>query len=143
MTLGLDSIQPLGVLLVISAPGSALNLDDHDIVTVLQASAFPGKAVVGATDGRYHFVYLTDVTADSCGWLAEPLRGEPTLDQLVDPDSDLDDVPTLAKRKYCCVMTGKQAETCTTYRTFEDAPADQKMTWSEFATSYCVNKADG
>lgn len=121
--------QEVGVLLLVSTPGGKLTYEDHDVVLCSEASVNPGRAVVENDGGHWSFVYITD---KKCHETMELMR-QRTVGQGEDEEY-------IAKRKYCCVLDAARAEICKTYRTLDEAPPEQKMTWAEFETSYCVDK---
>ena len=118
-------------LLLISTPGGKLTYEDHDIVDCMEADLSPGRAVVANEGGHWSFVYITDKTCMETMMLRQPLTtGEGEEEQQI------------SKRKFCCVLDEARAEICKTYRSFEDAPEEQKMTWAQFEATYCVDKAE-
>lgn len=122
-------MQEDGVLMLISTPGGNLTYEDHDIVLCMEADAHPGNAVTANEGGHWTFVYITDKKCMDVMDLLQPRT-----------DGEGEDAEYLAKRKYCCVLDAARADICKTYRSLEEAPAEQKMTWAEFETTYCVDK---
>lgn len=121
--------QEMGVLLLISTPGGKLTYEDHDIVLCTEASVNPGSAVTANEGDHWSFVYITDkMCVETMDLICSRTTGEGEEEEYV------------SKRKYCCVLDAARAEICKTYRTLDEAPPEQKMTWAEFETSYCVDK---
>jgi hypothetical protein len=123
--------QEDGVLLLISTPGGKLTYEDHDVVQCMEASTNPGRAVVANEGGHWTFVYITDKKCMD------------TMDLMQSRTSGVgEDEEYIAKRLYGCVLDAARAEICKTYRTYDEAPEEQKMTWATFETSYRVSKDD-
>jgi len=115
------------VLILIAAAGGTLTYEDHDIVDCLAYDLNPGSAVESNERGNWSFVYITDSNpAEVSALLASWTTGDSSNPQ------------HLAKRRYGCVLGESRATICQTYRVLSEAPAEQKMTWSELNTSYLV-----
>lgn len=123
----------LGVLLLISTPGGTLSYDDHDIVVCQEASIHPGARVSANSNGQWRFVYITDRTCIQVMPLMQEQRSSEPTDE--DPGAGF-----VSRRKYCCVLDDERAAVCGTYRPYDEAPPEQKMTWAEFEATYCVDK---
>jgi len=122
-------MQEDGVLLLLSTPGGKLTYEDHDVVLCSEATTNPGRAVTENEGGHWSFVYITDKKCmDTVELMCHRTEGEGEDEQM------------LAKRRFCCVLDSARAEICKTYRPYDEAPPEQKMTWSEFETTYCVDK---
>jgi len=122
--------QEDGVLLLISTPGGKLTYEDHDVVQCMEASTNPGAAVTANEGGHWTFVYITDKKCmETLDLMQSHTTGEGETEEY------------LAKRVYGCALDAARAEICKTYRTYDEAPEEQKMTWAEFETSYRVSKA--
>ena len=127
----------LGVLLLISRPGGPLSYDDHDIVVCQQAAVSPGTRVSANAADQWSFLYITDATCAEVAHLTEDLR---SYDVPPEDEYGIGTPGQAARRRYCCVLTGKALVTCGTYRTLADAPSSQKVTFKEFTTSYLHDK---
>lgn len=122
------SAEEAGVLLLISSPGGSLAAGDHDIVVCQPANTHPGTAVAANAAGQWRFVYITDRTCMEVMHLMEPLNME--------PESAAD-----IGNRWCCVLDAYRATICSTYRSYQDAPLEQTMTWAEFEADFCVDKS--
>lgn len=132
------SAEEAGVLLTVSAPGSTLTIGDYEISSCLPASRFPGRRVASNPNGSWRFVYITDRRLSEVGYLASPWYC-PSVEDPMNPGEP----GCREKRRYRCQLDAVRDAACSTYRTFDEAPLEQIMSWDEFVSDFLVDKADG
>lgn len=121
----------MATLVLISTPGKDLTYEDGDIVSCMHEDVSPGTAVVANVGGHWSFVYITDRDCNASE--VEALTESWT-------EGDDEDQQFLAKRRTYCTLPGDAAQYQTFY-SYEEAPAEMKMTWAEFSALLTVKQA--
>ena len=118
----------MATLICFSTPGGRLTYDDHDIVNIHDAAAFPGKALVANEGGDWSFLYIVDrePTDPEVRNLLAPWEGD-----LIDPNEPELGREMLGKRRYTLQNLPQTPDgRYRKYHPLDEAPEDMKAVWS-------------